>query len=47
MVVVRAGPKCEVLAANPLGEECLATPAISGRLMIVRTKNHFMALGEK
>jgi outer membrane protein assembly factor BamB len=47
MVVVRTGPKCEVLATNPLGEECLATPAISGRLMIVRTKGHVIALGEQ
>ncbi len=39
VVVVRAGPKCEVLAANPLGEECLATPAISDTLFLVRPKN--------
>jgi outer membrane protein assembly factor BamB/ankyrin repeat protein len=46
MVVVRAGPKCEVLSANPLGEECLASPAISEELMIVRTKDHVVAVGE-
>jgi outer membrane protein assembly factor BamB len=46
VVVVRAGPKCEVLATNPLGEECLATPAISDRLMIARTRSHVIALGE-
>ncbi len=46
MVVVRAGPKCEVLATNPLGEECLASPAISDTLFLVRTKGHVIALGE-
>lgn len=46
IVVVTAGPKCQVLAANPLGEECLATPAISEGLFLVRTKGHVIALGE-
>jgi outer membrane protein assembly factor BamB len=46
VLVVAAGPKFELLATNPLGEECLATPAISDRLFIARTKGHVTAFGE-
>jgi outer membrane protein assembly factor BamB len=41
--VVRAGPKFELIAINPLGEITLATPAIADGLFIVRTKNHVLA----
>ena len=45
--VVKAGPKFELLAINPLGETCLATPAISDGLLFVRTEKHLIALGRE
>lgn len=42
--VVKAGPRFELLAVNPLGETCLSTPAISDGLLIVRTEKHLIAL---
>jgi outer membrane protein assembly factor BamB len=44
--VVRAGPKFEQLAVNPMGEVVMATPAISGDLLLVRTQGHLVAIGE-
>ena len=44
--VVRAGPKFELLAKNSMGEVIMATPAISGDLLLVRTQGHLVALGE-
>jgi outer membrane protein assembly factor BamB len=46
LFVVRAGRTFELLAANPLGEVTMATPAISGRLLIVRTRGHLLGIGE-
>jgi outer membrane protein assembly factor BamB len=43
--VVKAGPKFDLLAVNPLGETCLATPAIADGLLFVRTERHLIALG--
>jgi outer membrane protein assembly factor BamB len=43
--VVKAGPAYELLATNPLGEVAMATPAISDGLMIFRTRNHLLAVG--
>jgi outer membrane protein assembly factor BamB len=43
--VVKAGPKFELLAVNPVGEVCMATPAISDGLLFVRTERHLIALG--
>lgn len=45
--VVKAGPKYELLAKNPVGEVMMATPAISDGLVIVRTVSHLYAFGEK
>jgi outer membrane protein assembly factor BamB len=45
--VVEAGPKFKLLAANPVGETCLATPAISDGLLFVRTEHHLVALGRQ
>ena len=45
--VVKAGPKFELLAINPVGETCLATPAISDGLLFVRTEHHLIALGRE
>lgn len=44
--VVKAGPKHELLATNPVGEVMMATPALSGGLVIVRGINHVFAFGE-
>jgi outer membrane protein assembly factor BamB len=38
--VVRAGESFELLAVNEMGEPCLATPAISGDMLVVRTKSY-------
>ena len=45
--VVKAGPKYELLAKNPVGEVMMATPAISDGLLIVRTVSNLYAFGEK
>jgi outer membrane protein assembly factor BamB len=44
--VVKAGPKYELLATNPVGEVMMATPALSSGLLIVRGVNHLFAFGE-
>lgn len=44
--VVKAGPKYELLATNPVGEVMMATPAISEGLVIVRAHNHVFAFGQ-
>ena len=45
MFVVKAGPKYELLAKNPVGEVMMATPAISDGMVIVRTISHLYAFG--
>jgi len=42
--VVRTGRTFELLAANDMNEVCMATPALSGDLLIIRTQNHLYAL---
>ena len=42
--VVRAGRKFELLATNPMGEILMATPALSGNLLIVRTGTQLVAV---
>ena len=44
--VVKAGPKYDLLATNPVGEVMMATPAISDGLVIVRALKHVFAFGE-
>jgi outer membrane protein assembly factor BamB len=44
--VVKAGPKYELLATNSVGEVMMATPAISGGLVIIRAHNHVFAFGD-
>ncbi len=44
--VVKTGPEFEVLATNPMGEVCMATPAISEGTLFFRTKNHLVAIAE-
>jgi outer membrane protein assembly factor BamB len=43
--VVKAGPKFELLAENPLGEVCLATPAIADGMLFFRTQHHVLGIG--
>jgi outer membrane protein assembly factor BamB len=45
--VVRAGATYELLATNPMGEPLMATPAISGDLLIVRSQSYVYAIGTK
>jgi outer membrane protein assembly factor BamB len=43
--VFQAGPSFKLLATNPLGEVCLATPAISRGTLFFRTQDHLVAVG--
>lgn len=43
--VVKAGFEGQVLALNPLGERALASPAISGGHIFVRTDHHLIRIG--
>jgi outer membrane protein assembly factor BamB len=43
--VVRAGPKFELLSVNPMGEPCMATPAVCDGMIFVRTQHHVFGLG--
>jgi outer membrane protein assembly factor BamB len=45
--VVKAGPAFEVLAINPLGDYCLATPALSNGMIFIRSQHYLWALGKK
>ena len=47
VVVLRAGPKYELLAVNRLGEKSHATPAVAGGRMYLRTYSHLIAVGGK
>jgi outer membrane protein assembly factor BamB len=44
--VVKSGPKFELLATNPMGEVCMATPALSAGTLYYRTQSHLIALRE-
>jgi outer membrane protein assembly factor BamB len=43
--VVKAGAKLEHLARNAFGEPIMATPAIAGGLLLVRTEKELVAIG--
>jgi outer membrane protein assembly factor BamB len=43
--VVRAGPKFELLAINPLGDPCVSTPAISDGMIFIRTQHYLFGIG--
>lgn len=45
--VVRPGPKLDVVAENPLGEFCYASPAISHGQLFVRGEKHLYCLGQQ
>ena len=43
--VIAAGPGYKQLAVNDMDDICMATPAISGDTLFVRTRRHLYALG--
>jgi outer membrane protein assembly factor BamB len=43
--VLRAGDKFEVVATNDLGEGILASPAVAGNRLIVRTQKELVCIG--
>ena len=45
-VVFAAGPKCEHLATNPLGEHTDASIAVSGGDLFIRTHKHLWCIGK-
>jgi outer membrane protein assembly factor BamB len=45
--VVRAGKTFDLLGRNSMGEVCMATPAISGDLLVVRTRSMLYAIGSR
>ncbi|HEU0251789.1 MAG TPA: hypothetical protein VFR12_02075 [Pyrinomonadaceae bacterium] len=45
--VVKAASKFELLARNTMGEVVMATPAIGGKLIIIRGQNHVFGIAEK
>ena len=47
VIVVRAGRNFGVLAINDMNDVCMATPALSGDLLLVRTKSHLYALRDR
>ena len=46
VVVIKAGPKLEILAKNDLGESCLATPAIADGRLYFRTRESILCIAE-
>jgi outer membrane protein assembly factor BamB len=47
VVVIKAASTYELFAANPLGEESYATPAVAGGRMYLRTYSHLISIGGK
>ena len=45
VLVVRAGPKFELIATNPMGQPLMASPAISGGLLLLRGERDLFAVG--
>jgi outer membrane protein assembly factor BamB len=43
--VIRAGRTFELLGRNSMGQVCMATPAISGDMLIVRTRSMLYGIG--
>ena len=44
--VIKAGPKFEVLAENPLDDYCLSSPAISNGQIFIRTSTNLYCIGK-
>jgi outer membrane protein assembly factor BamB len=47
ILVLEAGRAYRLLARNEMGESCMATPAIAGGTLYVRTRGHLYAIAEK
>ena len=45
--VIKAGPKFEVVAENPLNDYCLSSPAISDGQIFIRTAANLYCIGKK
>ncbi|MEO1615257.1 MAG: PQQ-binding-like beta-propeller repeat protein [Planctomycetota bacterium] len=45
--VIEAGDELDVIAKNPMGEPCFATPAISGEILLIRTTKSLFAIGNE
>ncbi len=45
--VIKAGPTFELLAKNQIGEVIMSTPAIGGKMMIIRGQHHVFGIGKK
>jgi len=45
--VIKAGPKFEVIAENPLNDYCLSSPAISDGQIFIRTATNLYCIGKK
>lgn len=45
--VIKAGPKYELLAINPMNEAMIATPAISDNMLIIRGRHHVFGITEQ
>jgi outer membrane protein assembly factor BamB len=45
MLVLARGPELQVLATNDMGEECIATPAIAGGRLYIRTRTKLFCVG--
>jgi outer membrane protein assembly factor BamB len=45
VLVVKAGPEFALLGRNPMGQPLLATPAISGGMLLVRGERDLFAIG--
>jgi outer membrane protein assembly factor BamB len=43
--VIKAGPEFEIVSENPMGGSCMASPAISGGVLFIRTIEHVVAVG--
>ncbi len=46
-LVVKAGRTFEKLAENRLDDSCMASPAVAGDSLIIRTKTHLYRIGKK
>ena len=44
---MKAGPKDEMLAINPMGEAMMATPAIADNMLIIRGQRHVFGMAER
>ena len=45
--VIKAGPTFELLARNSMGEVVMASPAIAGRMIVIRGQKHLFGIVEK